>query len=104
MPSNFVVFCLQSKDICIQLQDGLLKVTTELQTVSVKTTTQNTFLYNTNKAKCDCLYLYAGMADILPVPLRVCVCRGETEGGRETRRKAEAECCQETGAVDRESK
>lgn len=59
MPSYFVVFCLQSKDICIQLQDGLLKVTTELQTVSVKTTTQNTFLYNTNKAKCDCLYLQA---------------------------------------------
>ncbi len=46
MPYPFVVFCLrfQSKDICTQLQDGLLKVTTELQTVSVKSTTRNTFL------------------------------------------------------------
>uniref|UniRef100_A0A3Q4MU14 Rho GTPase activating protein 4a n=1 Tax=Neolamprologus brichardi TaxID=32507 RepID=A0A3Q4MU14_NEOBR len=33
----------KSKDICIQLQDGLLKVTTELQAVREKPTTQNVF-------------------------------------------------------------
>lgn len=48
--------------------------------------------------------LFAGMADVLPVPLRLCVCRGEAEGGRETGGKAEAECCQETREVDRKSK
>lgn len=43
--------CFQSKDICIQLQDGLLKVTTELQTVSEKPTTQKTFSVSKNKQK-----------------------------------------------------
>uniref|UniRef100_A0A3B5BJ17 Rho GTPase-activating protein 4-like n=1 Tax=Stegastes partitus TaxID=144197 RepID=A0A3B5BJ17_9TELE len=62
--SNFLIqpltHCLEytqrlakkSKDICTQLQDGLLKVTTELQTVSEKPTTQDTsrFLNMQNKA------------------------------------------------------
>uniref|UniRef100_A0A3B5LLF9 FCH domain-containing protein n=1 Tax=Xiphophorus couchianus TaxID=32473 RepID=A0A3B5LLF9_9TELE len=60
----------KSKDLCTQLQDGLLKVTTEL----------------------TCLCLCAGMADLPPVPLRVCLCRGEAERGRETGGKAKAEC------------
>lgn len=47
--------------------------------------------------------LCADMADILPVPLRLCVCRGEAEGSRETGGKAEAEC-KEAGEVDRKSK
>uniref|UniRef100_A0A3P9QFS3 Rho GTPase activating protein 4a n=1 Tax=Poecilia reticulata TaxID=8081 RepID=A0A3P9QFS3_POERE len=60
----------KSRDLCTQLQDGLLKVTTEL----------------------TCLCLCAGMADLPPVPLRVCLCRGEAEGGREAGGKAKAEC------------
>uniref|UniRef100_A0A3B3U2C0 Rho GTPase activating protein 4a n=1 Tax=Poecilia latipinna TaxID=48699 RepID=A0A3B3U2C0_9TELE len=60
----------KSRDLCTQLQDGLLKVTTEL----------------------TCLCLCAGMAYLPPVPLRVCLCRGEAEGGREAGGKAKAEC------------
>uniref|UniRef100_A0A3Q2ZX50 Rho GTPase activating protein 4a n=1 Tax=Kryptolebias marmoratus TaxID=37003 RepID=A0A3Q2ZX50_KRYMA len=37
--------------------------------------------------------LCAGLADVLPVPLRLCVCRGEAEGGGEAGGKAKAECC-----------
>lgn len=33
--SFFIIYIFQSRDICTQLQDGLLKVTTELQTVSL---------------------------------------------------------------------
>lgn len=46
----------------------------------------------------------AGMEDLPPVPLRVCMCRGEAEGGGETGGKAKAERCKKTGEIDRKSR
>uniref|UniRef100_A0A3P9GZ71 F-BAR domain-containing protein n=1 Tax=Oryzias latipes TaxID=8090 RepID=A0A3P9GZ71_ORYLA len=64
----------KSKDICTQLQDGLLKATADLQTVREKPNTE----------------------------LRVC--RGKAEGGREAGGKTKAERCKKAGEVDRKSK
>uniref|UniRef100_H3DCA3 Rho GTPase activating protein 4a n=1 Tax=Tetraodon nigroviridis TaxID=99883 RepID=H3DCA3_TETNG len=58
----------KSKDICMQLQDGLLKVTMEMQTVS-RNSSRNmvSFLQMRDGA----MSVYPGMADLLPVPLRL---------------------------------
>lgn len=50
------------------------------------------------------LFVFAGVADLLPVPLGVRVCGGKAEGCGEAGGEAEAERCQETGEVDRKSK
>lgn len=46
--------CFQSKDICVQLQDGLLKVTMEMQTVS-KNSTRNTVSFFHSYVMVQCL-------------------------------------------------
>ena len=97
----------QSKEVCAQLQDGLLKVTTELQTVREQMQSQSDLPYapcKTNKyclCVCVCVSLSLGMEDLLPVLLRLHVCRYEAEGCRETGGKTEN---QENGEVDRKSK